>query len=342
MYNLDNQQQNALINLLNSPYSKDSLLNYLLNSSPLSDTIISLAINCVDSLPDANLELVLAVNSPLSTTSWQYLDARSPAFDEQSYQRIFSLQGYNSPYETMTMLEKNIKSFWNNYYLELNDYFRRLSKQDSILVMIDFLKTSGTTYNLEQAFSIYLSNEELDSANVLFEQISIREDVESDWLTLNGILLDLSNQEKSIFEMDSIQLSNIEEIAFQEEESPSKANAESILTLLTWVDFEYSLPEENGNRLNGSSYGTSNNSKFELLKIAPNPANNEVIISGYSNSIQSLEIRDIMGKTVYLEIIQSVSGMMKINVTKFYSGSYFVRIIDNNNQIKLGKFVVAR
>ena len=340
--NLDNQNQDGLIAFIRSPYSKDSLLNYLLNSSPLSDTIISLAINCIDSLPDANLELVLAVNSPLSTISWQYLDARSPAFDEQSYERIFSLQGYNSPYETVTMLEKNIKSFWNNYYLELNDYFRRLSEQDSILVMIDFLKASGTTYNLEQAFSIYLANEELDSANILFEQISIREDVESDWLTLNGILLDLSNQEKSIFEIDSIQLSNIEEIAFQEEESPSKANAESILTLLTWVDFEYSLPEENGNRLNGSSYGTSNNSKFELLKIAPNPANNEVIISGYSNSIQSLEIRDISSKIIDIESIQNLNGNIKMNVSKLNAGIYFVKIVDQNNNIKVGKFMVAR
>ncbi|MBK9639472.1 MAG: T9SS type A sorting domain-containing protein [Bacteroidetes bacterium] len=156
------------------------------------------------------------------------------------------------------------------------------------------------------------------------------------------MLLDLNNQEKSIFEIDSIQLSNIEEIAFQEEESPSNANAESILTLLTWVDFEYSLPEENGNRLNGSSYGTSNNSKFELLKIAPNPANNEIIVSGYLNSINRLEIRDILGKTVYVENIQSINGMIKINVSKFNSGSYFVKIVDQNHNIKVGKFMVAR
>ena len=340
--NLDNQYQDALINFLQSPYSKDSLLNFLLNSSPLSDTIISLAINSVDSLPDANLELVLAVNSPLSTASLQYLDARSPAFDEQSYERIISLQGYNSPYETVSLLENRIKSLWNNYHLISNDYFRRLAEQDSIPVIIDFLKGSGTTYSLEQVFSIYLANDELDSAAVLFDQISIREDVESDWLTLNGILLDISIQEKSLFEMDSTQLSYIEGIAFQEAESPSKANAESILTLLTWVDFEYSLPEENGNRLNGSSYGTSNNSKFELLKITPNPANNEVIISGYSNSIKSLEIRDISSKIIDIETIQNINGNIKMNVSKLNPGIYFVKIVDQNNNIKVGKFMVAR
>ena len=43
-----------------------------------------------------------------------------------------------------------------------------------------------------------------------------------------------------------------------------------------------------------------------------------------------------------MENIHSVNGMIKIDVSKLNSGSYFVKLVENNSQVKLGKFVVVR
>ncbi len=275
---LDNQSRDALFNALQFPYSKDSLLNFLLNSSPLSDTILYLSINCIDSLPEENLEVVLSVNSPVSDDVWQSLKNRDPSLDPQTVERVLALQGVNPPYETVTRIDKLSKHYWNEYYLTTNDFYRRLSDQDSLDVIIDFLKTTGTTNNLQQAFTLYLSGNELDSAASLFETLSSIGEVEESWLSLNGMLMELAIQEKTIFEMDSSQLAIVEQVANTEEISLSKINAESILSMLNWEVYPYILPEGGGNRMYNTNSPRSIINDNKLLNIYPNPTDDHFFI----------------------------------------------------------------
>jgi len=123
------------------------------------------------------------------------------------------------------------------------------------------------------------------------------------------MLMELAIQEKTIFKNDSSQLAIIQQIANSDEMSVSKINAEAVLSILTWDIYSIIIPEESSNRMfsNYSTYSKKNH--LAIIK----------------NCSQSSNKRNNCTR-----------------LFKFNAGIYFVKIVDQNNQIKLGKFVVAR
>ncbi|RLJ62497.1 putative secreted protein (Por secretion system target) [Lacinutrix venerupis] len=87
------------------------------------------------------------------------------------------------------------------------------------------------------------------------------------------------------------------------------------------------------------SEGTLGVQQFETptkFSIFPNPGNNEMNINipTLSDELQ-LEVFDLLGKRVYSEYLNGLNT--KLNISKWKSGMYLVRLTSNNQDIKLTK-----
>jgi len=112
-------------------------------------------------------------------------------------------------------------------------------------------------------------------------------------------------------------------------------------TLITVTIDNDAVKNENDKLLSGSSTsfttGTETNIDFtnnSNIKIVPNPADEYINITGINNG--SLTITDISGKKVFFSRINS--DLNRINIQKFHSGIYIVRII-SEGKIYTEKFI---
>jgi asparagine N-glycosylation enzyme membrane subunit Stt3 len=73
---------------------------------------------------------------------------------------------------------------------------------------------------------------------------------------------------------------------------------------------------------------TSINSVIALNKIAilPNPATSEVTIYSSIETVENIQIFDLMGRKLNLDIITLDNQHLKINVTSLKTGVYFVKV----------------
>jgi hypothetical protein len=81
-------------------------------------------------------------------------------------------------------------------------------------------------------------------------------------------------------------------------------------------------------------------SKLNLINIYPNPANNEILfilpeIIGDFN----INILDLSGKIIFNNHYKKQNPLIKINISSFIDGIYFVAIQDENSNIYMGKFI---
>jgi hypothetical protein len=95
------------------------------------------------------------------------------------------------------------------------------------------------------------------------------------------------------------------------------------------VHFNFSNcpPVANGD---GSEARVSASQENAAMKVIPNPANNEIKISFYSNANQNVPVQifDMTGKIVLQQNLSSVSGSNTsvIDVHSIESGCYFVKL----------------
>lgn len=84
--------------------------------------------------------------------------------------------------------------------------------------------------------------------------------------------------------------------------------------------------------------GITNISNTQLeMTVYPNPVKNELTLVFEDNSLKQLEIINVLGEVV---IKTSTNNLVyKINTENLTNGVYFIRLIDNNNEIKTTKFI---
>ncbi|WAC02071.1 T9SS type A sorting domain-containing protein [Lacinutrix neustonica] len=84
----------------------------------------------------------------------------------------------------------------------------------------------------------------------------------------------------------------------------------------------------------------SNASQFESatkFSIFPNPGKNEmnISVSSLTNEGLELEVYDVLGKKVHVQTLNALSA--KVNIAKWNSGLYLVRLSSSNQEAHLTK-----
>ena len=84
--------------------------------------------------------------------------------------------------------------------------------------------------------------------------------------------------------------------------------------------------------------GASEIPNYQLLvTVLPNPANNQVTVSS-DNILKTIEIYDVTGKMVQ-QVFPESQKIISINLKDLRSGIYFMKLIDQNNQMMVKKIV---
>ena len=71
------------------------------------------------------------------------------------------------------------------------------------------------------------------------------------------------------------------------------------------------------------------------FSIYPNPAQNNITITGADNS--SLRITDVAGRVMY--VAQKISAKTAVNIASYPSGIYFAVIVDKQGSRQVSRFV---
>lgn len=75
------------------------------------------------------------------------------------------------------------------------------------------------------------------------------------------------------------------------------------------------------------------------LLVYPNPTKNELQINIADVQLKTIDITDVLGRACIIPPYKGVRGMFEINVSNLSNGIYFIKAIDVNGNVKVGKFV---
>ena len=80
-----------------------------------------------------------------------------------------------------------------------------------------------------------------------------------------------------------------------------------------------------------------NNEIDNQLNVYPNPAHDQLNIQ-CDNNMQSIEIIDIMGRSV--KSVANIDGSTySLNISNLSNAIYFVKVVDDNNQVLVHKII---
>ncbi len=96
------------------------------------------------------------------------------------------------------------------------------------------------------------------------------------------------------------------------------------------IYFDYNEPVATNTVLNtiAISSGINEIKSFGVLKVAPNPAKDKLVVSISSNGSSSIIITDVLGKIVWL--INTTDLQTQINVSDLQDGIYFIKLSQGN------------
>jgi hypothetical protein len=114
---------------------------------------------------------------------------------------------------------------------------------------------------------------------------------------------------------------------------------ETIIEIFFWA-FQGSYEAEGTAEVFVSKPNAILYNKMTFCSIYPNPATEELRITNYELRIENVEIYDIYGRNVgtNLHVCSDTDGVV-INVSHLPAGIYFIKIIDESQQIVIEKFV---
>ncbi len=106
------------------------------------------------------------------------------------------------------------------------------------------------------------------------------------------------------------------------------------------------MVETTGSRIAQTDANSSFTNKQELLRVYPNPASSNVAVelSGAVEGASVIELRDAGGRTLITKKIQSQKGALitSLNIARFAPGTYYIVVIDKNNNAKSSRLMIGR
>jgi len=113
-------------------------------------------------------------------------------------------------------------------------------------------------------------------------------------------------------------------------------------TLYGWINIDatFHAITAKGNAITESTYGIADKKESkDFYMVYPNPCDNKIILGDNSvnHDCKSFEVSDICGSKVKTGIISDEKT--EINTTEFIPGMYFIRLIENDKQLTVLKFI---
>jgi len=338
--------------LLSSPPEAGEVYQDLMNQAPfISDTVLKTAISKENVLINAMIRDVL-VASPQSAKNIEILNAIDERFEPMpQWMKNQVLEGVNLlgakeavEAELSTWKQKRGEHF-NNLY----QYFRKdtldPAASDSLEVLLANDPCLDSKYRL--AFHYYQRHDYISMSSILssipsdYVLTSNQQAIHQDYLTLFGMLEQLSGNELLV---DSVQAVQLESLIERDEYFPG-AYARDILFAAGFIEYEEPIviPEIlKSSEVTADETFNSFDSP-EILNVFPNPANDYVVVDYIAegkNGIVLLSIIDLNGKPMFAEVQNEIRNQKVISTTNWKSGIYLVTVSVNGSTIKSRKLTI--
>jgi hypothetical protein len=321
------------------------LRNELLSESPnLSDTVMINATNVEDVLPSVMLTQVLSEN-PQAAKSNNVQNALDNRINQLPvYMRDAINQGRFSS-SLKENIENNIiklQTQRERIYTNLLDVYSNDTTQTGYDNLQNLLQNETDLKGKYRLISYYLSRKDRVNAENIFNSIpqdfelTLEEENEYNAMAeLNSVLFNLIDEEKSLYETDSIQFELIRTLS-EDTITIAGAYARGIMTMIDTVDHisVFPFPDVNGDKGNNPEPIVYP----ETFKVFPNPANDYFIIE-YALSDKetvkdvSLSLYDNKGKEVMGFEVDTRANQILAECDHLTPGVYWCR--------KFNKGVVA-
>jgi len=338
--------------LLSSPPQAGEVYNDLMNQAPfISDTVLKTAIYKEDVLINAMIRDVLIAN-PQSAKSNDIMNAIDERFDPMpQWMKDQVMQGVNvmSAKEVVEAELSSWKQVRSEHFNNLYQYFRKDTLDPATMDSLELLLTNDQYIGSKYRLSFhYYQMQDYNSMNTVlsnipsaFELSNTQQTIHQDYITLFGILEQLSGNELLI---DSVQTSQLEILIERDDYFPG-AYARDILFAAGFIDYEEPIiiPEAFKSSEVIEDEPFSSFDKPEILNVFPNPADDYIVVDynaeGHSG-IVLLSIIDLSGKPVFAEVQPIMRNQKVISTTDWKSGVYLVTVSVNGSTIKSRKLTI--
>jgi len=340
---VDKGQTNYLLSIIN-PMAPGKLKNTLLSHFPLSDTVIIATVFRNNPLASGLLKEILVSNCPVSNNVWKQIcnavDDLPPGIASQ----IKKAQGYNPTVTTLTTLQRQIDEHTSNLKQAVQKITLNYINTDSVETAINFLKTVPfAEYSMLVISSLAEDSLTLAEASSRLQSFVPSNEAEQDWKLIESIYIDLRQEGKSVFDMDSVQLSRIWEIALKEDHNIAVGNARSILYHLYGTEFPFDY-QPVFNTLRRANIETNNTEKTdEQYLIYPNPSSGNITVysKGLFSEGETIKIMDVTGKIVQQDKLPE--NVSEYNITiSLSNGVYLCRIFNGESQVFEKQLIIQK
>jgi hypothetical protein len=211
---------------------------------------------------------------------------------------------------------------------------------------ITLLNMDGSIPSKQKLFGIYLNKGDyLAASEILDDFRGIEHPYLTGFVTLNQKILTLYQNNKTIYDIDSVDLVYINELARQCPPSPAVYQARAIIEIITGIHIP-ACPKSIG--LRSISLQETNNT-FAKLKPAlgdnyPDPFSDYTTIpyNLQDNIDGEIIIKDVLGKTIKTVSVNPETNLLRLNTNHWAKGIYYYSLKVNNEIIDTKKMVITK
>ena len=349
--NIDGGNTQALLTQIENGGSQYSLRNNLINNSPLSDTVVQTLMQ-EDALNPWFFFQVMIYNTPVSRNNSSifadYIANNEPWFLRRLLKR---LQGDNPFAETPAELTREIGYKDLDYSLLLANITRNLSDtlNNRLSDAVQVLEDDNSNASKRELFGTYLSMGNYTMAQQKLSELQGTNPQNDNFVQLGNILLNLAQQNKTIYQMDSVDYAFVNDLAYQCPEYHAVYSAKSIVYILTGEEIE-DCPDNLENRSLEISFNDDEESdnKFDYPNLSlgdnfPEPVIDNTTIA-YELPEQTkgqIVVRDMLGQTITTIDISEGYNLININTKDWKPGVYLYSMELEGYQVFSKKMVIS-
>ncbi|MEO5642512.1 MAG: PKD domain-containing protein [Bacteroidia bacterium] len=342
---VDGNKTQDLLDAISSNMTSLQLQDYLIANSPLSDVVV-LAYIARTGTPPGNFENVIIPNSPVSREVRPFLLDYIVSLPDVNIDNIIAAQASSN--RTLSVVTDELQSsigkrqsLYNNQQdLYLIGLGVDSTMQDSIYLLLDLQQTEAAK---EAIVASRLADENYPSAWLAIEELAPFTPEEIAEKSLLVLLYNIYSEERDVFQMDSSEIALVRTIAELPDMSIARTNARVILfavfgePLTPEIDFDKEL------RLAAPASAVVISTESFLGESYPNPATDEVNIACFvpEGSAALIKFYDMAGKLIHSEPVLSGNQYLTLGVKDWQAGVYMYELIVDNTITAHQKMVIT-
>ncbi|MBI3503056.1 MAG: DUF3494 domain-containing protein [Bacteroidetes bacterium] len=345
--NLDKGQTAQLISAINQNIPDGTLKNQLLNAGFLSDEALLALINRTQSTAPGIFKDVIIPNSPVSDNVLPTLNSKLQTLPSGIAKQIRNAQG-SITYRTLTLIARDIAAQKTERQKQINMLLISYADSNRTQDAINLLAQENNLYSNQSLLATYIASGDISSAQAQFAGMVASNADEQAFLDLQSMLLNLAQQGKSVFEMDSAQVKLVRSIAAMGI-TLAASNAQAILRLVFGEDFSFAQDTAAISlRMQDETFSEKNEyvSDYYLSGNTPNPFSDYTVIYYQlpeNTSDATITVYDITGKSLLKNYkVSEMKGSVKITTQDMQNGVYIYRLEQNGIILQSRKMVVIK